>query len=241
MTISDLLQHIIQKASSIIGLNSCNWQLIDRRRDYRPHCAFICSPDYQESVYSFYFMSDKNTVFTWLCIKIMNVTLFFFFMQVNIDSNDSTFQTYKYIPLSLVFAVIVRLWRRLTQLPTKDPFYQDHDAYLDKTTSISIYNCQLKILTVSLGLTCMVRAMVIVFSSVLDWMFRCLYMYVIFFKYISVYFRAIVGRIHYLLETIVIICFLWLYNMKYESIPPMQYITVKTEHLILHLIIFHVI
>ena len=151
MTISDLLQHIIQKASSIIGLNSCNWQLIDRRRDYRPHCAFICSPDYQESVYSFYFMSDKNTVFTWLCIKIMNVILFFFFMQVNIDSNDSTFQTYKYIQLNLVFAVLVRLWRRLTQLPTKDPFYQDHDAYLDKTTSISIYNCQLKILTVSLS------------------------------------------------------------------------------------------
>ena len=163
-------------------------------------------------------------------------------MQVNIDSNDNTFQTYKYIQLSLVFAVIVRLWRRLTQLPTKDPFYQDHDAYLDKTTSISTYNCQLKILTVSLsdwrvwlglGLWYLV--------SMLDWMFRCLYMYVIFFKYISVYFWAIVGQIHYLLETIVIICFLWLYTMKYESIPPMQYITVKTEHLILHLIIFHVI
>lgn len=145
--------------------------------------------------------------------------------------------------------MIVRLWRRLTQLPKQDPFYQGHDAYLDKTTSISIYNCQLNILTVSqsdwrvwlgLGLWYLKQLSTIVQCWIeCSDVYTCMYIY-FFLKYLGILSDYSVTDTLLAWDD----CdnfFLWLYTMKYESIPPMQYITVKTGHLILHLIIFHVL
>lgn len=79
LTISDLPQHIIQKVSSIIGLNTVAIDSLSITDGITDLLVPLYAPLIIRNLFTVSMSClTRISVFTWLCIKIMNVTLFFF-------------------------------------------------------------------------------------------------------------------------------------------------------------------